>query len=100
MDDAHTAAMELTNLNDGNSLYNTACLFGKLGDPSEALRTFRKAIEAGFRDIRALKEFLTDEEGGVLALKGTPEWEEVREMVEKLSEPEPFDKLRAGTGLR
>jgi hypothetical protein len=73
--------MKLTNLKDGNSLYNTACLFGKLGDPSEALRTFRKAIEAGLRNIRLLKEFLTDEKDGILALQGTPEWEEVREMV-------------------
>jgi tetratricopeptide (TPR) repeat protein len=83
-DDAHAAAMQLTNLKDGTSLYNTACLFGKLGDPSESLRTFRKAIEAGFSYIRYLKEFLTDEKEGVLALQGTPEWEEVREMVEAL----------------
>jgi adenylate cyclase len=86
-EDAYAAAMKLANLKDGISLYTMACLFGKLGDPSEALRTFRKAIEAGYRNIRLLKEFLTDEKEGVLALQGTPEWEEVRGMVEKLSEP-------------
>jgi tetratricopeptide (TPR) repeat protein len=86
-EEAHSAAMKLTNLKDGVSLYNAACLFGRLGDKSEALRTFRKAIEAGFSYIRFLKEFLTDEKEGVLALQGTPEWEEVRGMVEKLSEP-------------
>src|ERR1017187_8159448 len=98
-EDAYSAAMKLTNLKDGLSLYDTACLFGRLGDKSEALRTFRKAIEAGFRYISILKGFLTDEKEGILALQGTPEWEEVRGMVEKLSEPlsEPFDKLRAGT---
>jgi len=45
-EDAHAAAIKLTNLKDGMSLYNTACLFGRLGDRPEALRTFRKAIEA------------------------------------------------------
>jgi len=87
-DDAYAAAMKLTNLKDGGSLYNTACLFGKLGDPSEALRTFRKAIEAGLRNIRVLKVFLTEKNEGVFALQGTPEWEEVREMVAAL-EAEP-----------
>ena len=83
-DDAFAAAMKLANLKDGTSLYNTACLFGRLGDPSEALRTFGKAIEAGFRDIRLLKEFLTEEKEGVLALQGTAEYKEVKRMVEKL----------------
>jgi TolB-like protein len=86
-DDAYAAAMKLTNLKDGASLFNTACLFGKLGDRPEALRTFRKAIEAGFRSISHLKEFLTDENEGIAALAGTPEYEEVKRMVEKLSEP-------------
>lgn len=53
----------------------------------ESLRTFRKAIEAGFSDIRLLKEFLTDEKEGIAALAGTPEYEEVKGMVEKMSEP-------------
>ena len=52
-DEAHAAAMTLTNLKDGMSLYNTACLLGKLGDKTEALRTFRKAIEAGLKMYRA-----------------------------------------------
>ncbi len=82
--DGHVAAMKLTNLKDGSSLYNTACIFGKLGDPSEAIRTFRKAIEAGFRSIRHLKGFLTDENEGILALQGTPEYEEVKRMVEEI----------------
>ncbi len=83
-DDAHEAAMKLTNLKDGISLYNKACLLVRLGDRSEALRTFRKAIEAGFRDIRHLKDFLTDENEGVLALAGTPEYEEVKWIVEEM----------------
>jgi adenylate cyclase len=83
-DDAHAAAMKLTNLTDGSSLYNTACLFGRLGNPAEALATFRKAIEAGYRNIHLLKHFLTDEKGGILALAGTPEYEEVKRMVEEI----------------
>ena len=83
-EDAHAAAMKLSNLKDGSSLYNTACLFSLLGNHLEALRTFRNAIEAGFRNIRLLKEFLTDETDGILALQGTPEYEEVKRMVEAL----------------
>ena len=83
-EDAHSAAMKLTTLKDGASLFNTACLFGKLGDPAEALRTFRRAIEARFRSIRHLKEFLTDENEGVAALAGTPEYEELKQIVEKI----------------
>jgi adenylate cyclase len=82
--DAHAAAMKLNNLKDGTSLFNTASLFAKLGDLSEALRTFRKAIEAGFRNTRYLKEFLTEEKDGIVALAGTPEYEEVKRMVEQL----------------
>ncbi len=89
-DDARAAALELKNLRDGSALYNTACLFGVLGDKPEALATFRKAIEAGFKNIRALKEFLTDDsDEGIAQLAGTPEYEEVKRMVEKM--PEGFD---------
>jgi adenylate cyclase len=85
-EEAHAAAMKLTDLKDGSLLYNTACLLGRLGAPLEALRTFRKAIETGFRDIRLLSamEFLTDEKEGVGSLAGTPEYEEVKRMVEKI----------------
>ncbi len=78
------AAMQLTNLRDGSSLYNTASLFGALGDPLEALRTFRKAIEAGFGNTPLMKKFMTNQEEGVGLLAGTPEYEEVRRMVEAL----------------
>ena len=64
----------------------TACLFSRLGDLPEALRTFRKAIDAGFRVIRLLKEFLTDENEGVLALQGTPEYEKVKRMIEQIEQ--------------
>jgi TolB-like protein len=84
IEEAHAAAMKLTNMKDGAPLFNTAFLFCKLGDRPEALRTFRKAIDAGFRGMRNLKDFLTDENEGVLALAGTPEYEEVKRMVEAL----------------
>jgi len=88
-DDAHSSAMKLTNLKDGVSLFNTACLFGRLDDRPEALRTFRKSIEAGYRSIHHLKKFLTDEKEGVATLVGTPEYEIVKEMVENMSASEP-----------
>ena len=84
IEEAHAAAMKLSNLRDGMSLYNTACLFDDLGDYPAALRTFRKAIEVGYRNMRFLKTFLTDERNGVLSLAGTPEYEEVKRMVEKI----------------
>jgi TolB-like protein len=83
---AHTAAIGLKSLKDGSSLYNIACLFGKLGDKAEALVTFRKSIEAGFKNTRHLKEFLTDEKEGIAALAGTPEYEIARQMVESLEQ--------------
>jgi adenylate cyclase len=88
---AHAAAMDLKSLKDGASLYQSACLFGRLGNKAEALATFRKAIMAGYKNTRLLKEFLTydDEKEGIVTLAGTPEYEEVRGMVEKLADPEP-----------
>jgi adenylate cyclase len=79
---AHAAAIELKGLKDGTSLYNTANLFQRLGDSAEALRTFRKAIEAGYKDIRQLKGFVSDAKEGIASLAGTPEYEEVKQMVE------------------
>jgi adenylate cyclase len=80
-DAAHAAALELQNLKDGNALYNNACTLSMLGDTAEALRTFRKAIKEGFKNTQLLKEFLTDE---LATLAGTPEYEEVKRMVEKI----------------
>ena len=86
-DEARAAARKLEDLRDGTALYNTACLQCLLKDYSGGILTFRKAIEAGLRNMRNIKLFLDDEDDGIGTLKGTPEWEAVREMVEGLSEP-------------
>jgi adenylate cyclase len=87
-DEAREAANRLKNLNDGGALYDTACLQRVLEDYEATLKTFRKSIEAGYRNMPNIEEFLNNEEDeGFVKLKGTPEWEEVREMVEKMSEP-------------
>jgi adenylate cyclase len=83
-EDARAAARKLDDLRDGISLYNTACLHCLLKDYSSGVATFLKAIEAGYRNIRHLKLFLEDEQDGISTLKGTPEWEAVQEMVNKL----------------
>ncbi len=83
-DDARAAARKLEDLRDGTALFNTACLQCVLKDYSVGLITFRKAIQAGFRNMRNIKEFLNDEDDGLGTLKGTPEWEAVRELVEKI----------------
>ena len=82
--EAHAAAMKLTDLRDGFSLLNTAFTLDRLGDKEAALRMCRKAIEAGFRNVAIIKSFLTDEKNGVFALQGTPEYEEVKQMVEAI----------------
>ena len=87
-EDAHREALILKNARDAVTLYNTACLFGGLGDKLEALSTFRKSMEAGYGNIHLMKNFLTEEYVGVVQLVGTPEYEEVKRMVEKL-EAEP-----------
>ena len=82
-EDARAAARKLDDLRDGFSLYNTACLHCMLKDFASGLAAFRKAIEAGYRDMLDMKSFLEEEEG-IAALKGTPEWEAARELVEKI----------------
>ena len=82
--DAKMAAMNLTNLKDANSLYNSSCLLSMLGEPLESLRTFRKAIDAGFRSMRDMKEFLNSAKEGALSLAGTLEYEEVKRVVEEI----------------
>ncbi len=86
-DQARAAARKLEDLRDGRALFNTAWLHSMLKDYSAGLLTLRKAVQAGFRNIRLIKLFLDDEDDGIGTLKGTPEWEAVREMVEKISEP-------------
>jgi adenylate cyclase len=81
---AHEAAIKLTSLKDGGPLYNVACLFGIMGDKEGALATCRKAIEAGYKSTRFLNEFLTNEKEGVASLAGTPEYEQVKRMVQAI----------------
>jgi len=82
-EEAKAAARKLGDLKDGLSLYNTAFLQNELQDYEAALITFARAIEAGYRDIQDLKSFLEDDKG-IGTLKGTPEWEKARLMMEKI----------------
>ena len=83
-EEAKVAARKLGDLKDGRSLYNTACLQCMLKDYEAGLSTFSKAIDAGYRNIPILKSFLEDTDEGIGTLKGTPDWEEARLMVEKI----------------
>ena len=83
-DAAREAAKKLTDLRDGSSIYTTACLHVKLSEFEEGIRTLRKAILAGYRNIRDIEEFLSSEEEGIVNLRGTPEYEDVRAMVERI----------------
>jgi hypothetical protein len=85
-DEARLAAQHLDNVKDGMSLYTTARLHCFLKEYQLGLGTIHKAIEAGFRNIEMLTEFLNNEEAGIGTLKGTPEFEEVKQMVETISQ--------------
>jgi adenylate cyclase len=82
-DEARAAARKLDDLQDGKTLFNIAYLQCNLKDYSAGILTFRKAIQAGIRNMRNIKLFLDDEDG-IGTLKGTPEWEAVRELVDSL----------------
>lgn len=83
-DEARREAMTLKFAKDAGTLFNAACLFGLISDKEEALATFRKAIQAGYIDVRKLKEFLTNDTEGVASLAGTLEYEEVKRTVEQI----------------
>ncbi len=83
--DAREAARNLDTIRDGLVLFNAACLHNVLQDYATGLRTFRKAIESGYRNIPAMREMLSEEKEGLLSLAGTPKYEEVRVLVEKLA---------------
>jgi len=87
-DEAKDTLRKLENLKDGFALYNTACLQCNLKDYGTALKTFHKAIKAGFRNMQCIDEFLNNEDEGIGTLKGTPEYEEVKLMVQNM-EREP-----------
>jgi adenylate cyclase len=82
-EEAAAAARKLSNIKDGSSLSNIARLQCLLKDYEAGLTMIVKAIDAGFRNIASLRSFLNDDEC-IGTLKGTPEWENVRLMVEKI----------------
>ena len=67
---------------EGSSLFNLACTCIDLEDYSLALKLFRKAIEAGFTNPHALREFLGEDFG---AKTDTDEYRETRALVESLT---------------
>lgn len=83
LDEARAVAGTLGNLTDGAALYNLACLQCVMHDYSEGLATFRKSIEAGYRSLNSAQALLHAEKEGFGTLKGTPQWELVRQLVEK-----------------
>ncbi len=82
-DEARAVGRKMSDLRDGTALFNAACLQCRLKDYSAGILTFRKAIQAGFRIMRLIRSFLYHEDG-IGTLKGTPEWEAVRELVEMI----------------
>ena len=82
-EEAKATARNLGDIKDAVSLYNTAYLQCELKDYKAGLATFVKAIDAGFKNINALKSFIEDEVW-INTLRGTPEWEEAKLMVEKI----------------
>ncbi len=83
-EEARAASRQLAGIRDGTSLYSLACLNCELGDYEDGLRTFYKAVEAGYRNMTLLNRFLISEDAGIAKLKGTPNFEGVKQMVEKI----------------
>ena len=75
---------QLDRLRDGFALANTACLQVWLKDYEGALNTFRKAIDAGYRDMGAIREFMEDETDGIATLRGSEMYAEVSRKVAAL----------------
>jgi adenylate cyclase len=90
-DEARTAAKGLKNLRDAKALYNTSCLFVKFGEHAEALHILRRALEAGYKNFPFLKEFLNEDSNGLASLAGTPEYEEMKGMVEVMEKQHSFN---------
>jgi hypothetical protein len=51
-----------------------------------ALKTFSRSIEAGYRNVQSLKTFLAND---LAPLKGTSEYEEVKQIVEHVEAEQP-----------
>ena len=83
--EAEEAARKLENLRDGYSLFNAACLQSELKEYDAALKTLRKSIQAGFRNLSLLRGYLLGDDSEFVKLKGTPAYELLREEHEALS---------------
>lgn len=82
LEESREAARALVDVKDATSLFNVACLCASLGDMETSFKTIRCAIELGYRSRQSLKDWL--EQDDMLTYKGTPEYEQVRELIEKL----------------
>ena len=66
---------------DGNAHYNLACLYLHEGDTESGLRTLRKSVERGFRNLETFRR-----DPDLAPLLGTPEFEEMmKELEEKIT---------------
>ena len=74
--------LEVTEGLDGVALYNLACIYLKESDHASGIRTLRKSIERGIRNI---DDFRRDPD--LAPLRGTPELEELmKELEEKIAQ--------------
>jgi len=82
-DDAREAAAQLENSRDGTALYTIAFLQCMTNDRERGFKTFRKALDAGFKEIHSIRGFLNDE--NILAeFAGRPEYEELCRIADKI----------------
>ena len=69
--------LEVSESLDGAALYNLACLYLKEGDSARGLRTLRKSIERGYREIE-----IVSRDPDLDPLRGLPEFEELLHQLE------------------
>jgi adenylate cyclase len=96
--EAREATRLLENIKDAFSLLNLAFLHRYLGDYEEALGTLKKAIEAGYRDVKYLITFIGNNNLAA-ALNGTPEYDEVKKRVVEIADEGDGSEFLPGSDL-
>jgi len=84
-EEARIFARDHANVKDGKALFNIACLQFDLQDFESGITTFCKAIDAGFRDIRLLHEFLNPPGDIIPKIEGIHDYQKAKQMVKELS---------------
>jgi TolB-like protein len=91
-DEARLETEKLKHARDGFPLFNTAVLLVQLGQKKEAILTFCKAMEAGYKNVRQLRSFLNDED--IISLAATAEYQEAERIAKEIEKEVESKQVR------